>query len=235
MYLVVGGVEDVLAREVFQQAGSAKLCSEADLLESCITGNLDVDGKRVPVERLSGAIVRPHHQRWQSAHTTLQSEDAEYHDRIASLYSFFTNLACPVVNRFGLSWWVEDISYPWQLRMELEAVLGLTDGRPKEKASYFGRLWPSARRVRPRTQSVYVSGGLIRAATDDAKDFEELVESRSAALRTWQQQSGVHLCRLDFDGNSPVQLWHVEPFPMFDGEPESLVRDVAISALSVTV
>ena len=51
MYLVVGGVEDVLAREVFQQAGSAKLCSEADLLESCITGNLDVDGERVPVER----------------------------------------------------------------------------------------------------------------------------------------------------------------------------------------
>jgi hypothetical protein len=227
MYLVVGDEQDVLAREVCRQAGFSTLCSESELLESFVTNSAGV-------ERLRGAIVRPQRQRWQFTHSTLQSEDAEYHDRIASLYSFFTNLPCPVVNRFGLSWWVEDISYPWQLRIDLEAVLRLANERPHEKASYFGRFWPSARSVRPRTQSVYVSGGLVRAATDDAKSFEELVGSNAAALRKWQQRTGVHLCRLDFDANPPIQLWHVEPFPMFDGEPEALVREIAIAALNVT-
>jgi hypothetical protein len=233
MYLVVGNEADVLAREVCQRAGSATLCSENELLECCLNGSVNVAGERITRKCLRGAIVRPLRQRWHSSHSTLEGEDGEYHDRIAALYSFFTNLPCPVVNRFGLSWWVDDISYPWQLRIELESVLELVDGPPPEKTSCFGRLWPSARRVKSRSQSVYVSGELVRAATEEAQKFEDHVLKNATALQAWQKRSGVYLCRLDFNESEPIQLRHVEPFPMFEGECESLVGEIAAAALDV--
>src|SRR5687768_8328623 len=130
MYLVVGTEDDALAREVRRQAGAAsiqnRLCSEADLIDRCHEG-IGVDGLR-------GVLIRPQ-PRCSSADSAPE--------RLAALYSFLANAPCPVVNRVGLSWWVQDSSYPLQLRMQLTRALGLALESPGAKASCFGPLWPS--------------------------------------------------------------------------------------------
>lgn len=226
MYLIVGGEEDALAREVCRQATSARLCSEADLLNGHLAD--------IARDCLSGVIVRPQRWRLPLADSTPHEQNAGYHDNIATLCSFLMNLACPVVNQVGLSWWARDISYPRQLRIELAGMLGLAAAPPEEKTSYFGRLWPSARNARSETRSVYVCGGLVRRVSADAADIEDFLMRNTGQLRAWQRSTGVYLCRLDFEANTAAHLRYVEPFPSFDHESEPLVREIAAAALEVS-
>lgn len=236
MILILAEPDDPLAGRVQKQMEKlgrpVRRLSEQELMEETpmalerdgcrFGGFLRIAGGDVPVNDLSGVLVRIPRRWWPSPSFDPPDQMFVYHETTATLFCLLAGLSCPVVNRFDLGWWLNDPVYPGQLREELGDRLGLRlEGESGVNAV-----------------SVYaVDGQLIPTSEEAAPVAERLASGGGAgALATWQHSSGLRICRLDLleapGGGAPV-LERLDPCPSLLGEAPAVAGRIAAATLEM--
>jgi hypothetical protein len=247
MLLALGHPEDLLIREVrlrLTQAGVPVLTIDETQLFSetsfafhqsgaASTGSLHLGNAVLPFAEISGVLLRLPRLWWPSADYDLQDQMFVYHECSAAWFALLHSLACPIVNRFHLDWWLNDITYPDSLTHDLARSLNLHTHTEPPAETLPARIIP--RPPGPDCSSVYLAGSaVIPRPEDDAREISQLLTSSQPALARWQRDSGAQLARLDFVRNSgQLCLRHVEIFPLLDQEPASVVQSLAGATLEM--
>src|SRR5690242_304862 len=125
MMLICGSGEDRLIQEILGLGGAGSEIihvEEPELFGSCAfalrrsaqvtQGFLQVAGRRVELKDLEGVVLRLPRNWYPTEEFDLQDQMFVYHETIASWFALLESLQCPVINRFGLGWWLHDLGYP---------------------------------------------------------------------------------------------------------------------------
>jgi hypothetical protein len=194
------------------------------------SGFFEIDGQSVGLDDVQGAILRLPRAWWPSAEFDLQDQMFVYHETMASWFALFDILECPVVNRCGLGWWLQDLGYPFELRASLADAIDLEASSSGEGQWAGVGLFPTNRPVEEGVASVYRSGGRTIPAPGCSSAIIARLEGYEQALSLWEQYSGIGLSRLDFQLSGSRLQW-VEVSPQLEAEPEELVRNMASALL----
>jgi hypothetical protein len=248
MILVLGHPDDALTREVSRRlagGGMPMLCrGEPELFSetsfafeqsrSGSGGTLRVGDTTVHLNEVSGVLMRLPRLWWPSADFDLQDQTFVYHECSAAWFALLASLGCPVVNRFDLAWWLNDVTYPDALAHDLGQRLHMPTRIDPPPDPLPPRILPTM--PGKAYSSVYLAGQALlpREAGDQAA--RNWLQRYLPGLAHWQRESGVHLCRLDFEaeGNS-FFLKHIEIFPLLDEEPPALldrITDATVEMLA---
>jgi hypothetical protein len=249
MFLIVGSPSDIVVREVYRRLclkqERVRTVSEAVLYTSVsmsfrrkakhTRGFLHIDGDQIPLDRVSGVLARPTRTWWPSPEFGLQDQLFVFHETTAAWFCLLSDLACPVVNRFGLGWWLHSPTYPEWLRRRLAAVAKLDAESAQPMTSFSGRLIPVPPGDPADSTSIYAVGGqLIPVGPQGGMALDILGPNRETLTR-WQDQSGIPFCRLDLMLNDKLLLKHVEVFPLLDDEDADLVNRVGAAMMELLV
>jgi hypothetical protein len=196
-----------------------------------ISGHLKIDSERIPIRNISGALVRFPREWWPRGEFDVQDQMFVYHETTAAWFNLLTYLPCPVINRFSLGWWLQDLNYPLLLGKRLSEQLDIPMAPLEPSISYGVRLLPTNPDVSPNSASIYLVGKELFAATDEAKAVLPLLLQQSVALARWQHDNDISFCRLDFDLKCKPLLKHIETFPLFQNETKPVVENV-VSAIA---
>jgi hypothetical protein len=240
MLLVVGDPSDPLIGAVQghldAQVGTARVLGETTLFEAVPfalelcgpnrRGFLAIDGAEIPLTDLSAVVIRPSHGWWPSEDFVLKDQLFVYNETIAAWFSLLNGLACPVVNRFGLGWWLQDPNYPSRLRADLAARLGCHEVTINPMPAFVGRLLPVPPADGVDSCSVYLAGSRLVPRSADAEPSATRLAQQVRAVSAWQLDHGIGLCRLDFDRADPAALTHVEVLPQLAEEQRALIAEV---------
>lgn len=239
MILILGHPDDALIREVslrFAGGGVPMLClGEPELFagipfafeQSRIksSGSLRVNGRTIQLGDVSGVLMRLPRMWWPSEDFDLQDQMFVYHECSAAWFALLNSLDCPVVNRFNLAWWLNDITYPDTLAHELSGRLHMPARIDPPADPLPPRILPT--QPDPAHSSAYVAGQALIPRNDRDRVACDWLQQYMPALARWQQASGAQLCRLDFEReSSDFFLKHVEIFPLLDDEPAALVSRI---------
>lgn len=237
--------KDDLARclscELVKRARRIQRLDESDLFSATpftfkrsgqkISGYLKIDGERIPIRNISGVLVRFLREWWPGCEFDLQDQMFVYHETMAAWFNLLTSLPCPVINRFSLGWWLQDLNYPLLLGKRFSEQLDIPMMSLEPSISYGVRLLPTNPDMSPNSASIYLVGKEMFAANDDAKAVIPLLLRQPVALARWQCGNDISFCRLDFELKSKPLLKHIETFPLLQSETKSVVENV-VSALA---
>jgi len=196
-----------------------------------IGGYLSIGSEQVPIGKISSAFVRLPREWWPRGGLDIQDQMFVYHETTAAWFNFLTYLPCPVINRFSLGWWLQDLNYPLLLGKHLSEELDIPMVPLEPSISYGVRLLPTNRDVTPNAASIYLVGKKLLPGASDAKAILRLLLRQPRALARWQRTHKVSFCRLDFELKPQLLLKYVETFPLFQDDPKSVVKKV-VSALA---
>lgn len=196
-----------------------------------ISGYLKIDGERIPIRNISGAFVRFPREWWPGGEFDVQDQMFVYHETTAAWFNLLTYLTCPVINRFSLGWWLQDLNYPLLLGKRFSEQLDIPMVPLEPSISYGVRLLPTKPDVSPNSASIYLVGRELFPATDEANAVLPLLLRQPVALARWQHDNDISFCRLDFDLRCKPLLKHVETFPLFQNETKPVVENV-VSAIA---
>jgi hypothetical protein len=196
-----------------------------------ISGYLSFGREEVPIGKISSAFVRLPREWWPGGSLDIQDQMFVYHETTAAWFNFLTYLPCPIINRFSLGWWLQDLNYPLLLGTHFSEELNIPIVPLEPSISYGVRLLPTKRDVTSNVASIYLVGKTLVAGANNAKAILPLLRRQSRALARWQRTHDVLFCRLDFELKPQLLLKYVETFPLFQEEPKTLVKKV-VSALA---
>jgi hypothetical protein len=240
MILVLGHPDDSLIQEVRNRLtgdGIPTLCLSEQELFSDVSfafeqnrggsgGYLRLNGTSVRLNEISSALIRLPRMWWPSVELDLQDQMFVYHETSAAWFALLASLRCPIINRFELAWWLNDITYPDALVHDVGRRLEMHTRTDPPAELLPSRILP--KKPDPACSSVYVAGSSVIAREPTDRRVGDLVARRLPALASWQRESGVELCRLDFEREADdFYLRHVEIFPLLDEEPAALVEQIA--------
>jgi len=244
--LLLGDFDDVLLNTVsrlFVSRGQAvKSISDAELFskvpfafEQCgekFSGSILLDGQEIQLDDLSGVLIRLS-RRWSPPPDfDLQDQVFIYHENGASWFALLKGLRCPAVNRPALATWVQDLTYPETVARSLARALevGLSD--QFASAASFACTFPTAPPEQSSSTSFYAVQGKLIPRSGGMETLADRLEGQ--ALREWQQEQGISLCRLDFECEKDVpKLARVETHPLLNHEPAAVVEQVASAITEV--
>jgi len=183
-----------------------------------LAGTVVLDGVRREFSEITGILLRPPRVWWPGPDFDSQDQAFVYHETTATWFHLLTGFVCPVINRFALGWWLQDLNYPTQLLTTLSARLRLPVAPGESGVPYTVGLRPTHAPGRG-TASLYVAGHrLVEGAERSAGESGACacLAQRASALRRWQEENGIQFCRLDFDLSDGLRLNYVEVFPQLD-------------------
>jgi len=243
--LILGSHNDILASEVNRCSNVLNLpvqfVEENALFntvqvafERCgenLNGFVRINGCEIMFTHLSGVLVRLPHTWWPSSEFDLQDQMFVYHETTAAWFSLLSSLTCPMVNRFSLGWWVQDVNYLQLLRKRLATRLDLEITAPEPTGSYISRLIPTLPDNSSDLWCVYLVGEHIIPRSSQCYAVVSLLVQKASALTHWQEENGIVLCRLDFEHKQNIRLKHVEVFPLLDHERAALVAKITAATV----
>ena len=238
---MLGSLEDRLTAEVNRRliaSGQSVWCvSETDLFAStrfsleiestARSGLLQGTARTVSLDEITGVMFRFPRTWWPSLDFDLQDQLFVYHETASSWFCLLSGLACPQINRFGLGWWVHDLSYPDQLRLGMAERLGMATIPAAPVPPHLVRVFPTPATEAEHARHVYVVGDRVLPRTSADHEVAMHLIRRSAALAQWERDTGIVLCRLDFRQQEALELAYVEPMPMLDGEAPDIVDEIS--------
>jgi hypothetical protein len=238
--LILGQPADSLIREVSRNLADgglpalciaeSELCSEVSFtLEQSragSTGTLHVNGTVLQLPEVSSVLVRLPRMWWPSQEFGLQDQLFVYHEYGAAWFALLNSLSCPVINRFNLGWWLNDITYPSALACSLAQWLGIPVRIDPPGERLLPRILPVP--PSPSYSSAYVAGQALIPRNGESTDACDWLRHYMPSLARWQQTNDAQLCRLDFEQEGRIFcLRHVEMFPLFEDEPAELVHRIS--------
>jgi hypothetical protein len=210
MLLILANEEDSLAHAVYAVARRSGtevyMCSQAEIAGRAEQDPSDTEllcsGRRLRTSDLQGVLFRLPACWWRTA---AGSND---HDLIGAWYTLLWNLPCPVINRFGLSWWFDPAGHAVQLSLHLNASLmkALSPKPPSESAI------------------VHMAGEWFTATAPESQWAAERLSDLRPQIARWQRETGVYLARLNIRGQRTTS---VEPCPGFVSESAEIIGNVA--------
>ena len=229
MHLLLGSSQDPLLQAVQRQL-AVRGRSARHVPEDALLGRtplalrrggrddesyLDLDGARLPLADIRGVLLRLPLGWWPDPELGLQDQTFIYHETIATWFCLLSGLPCPVINRFGLGWWLSDVHYAWELRLRLATLLQGDAAAPRAPH-------PSPSRA---ARSVYLAGHRLL----DAGGADLLTDDSALhpAIQRWQQETGIILCRLDLGDDGALAVDAVDPAPEFSEQDAPLVAALA--------
>lgn len=245
MLLLLGDSADFLSLEVLLRCDEAGLgrekvvaCDEKTLFEalpfalrmdhSGCDGCLVIQGGSLALEEISAVLFRPQRWWWPPEEFDLQDQMFVYHETMASWFAICSALRCPVVNRFGLGWWLQDLNYPRQLALGFSDALGLALSLPPASGGTpYGRLLPAGPPDPVEAQSLYIAGPRLVPTSACSPALIQAIAGRRSALAGWQDETGITLCRADFTPGDTPRLRHLEVFPRLEDEERTVTEELA--------
>jgi len=197
------------------------------------SGFLTLNGIRIPYAEIKGVVIRLPLTWSLSYEFDLQDRMFVYHETLAAWFSTISNLACPVFNRFGLGWWLQDTTYHLRLLQRLAFQLAMTISTDTPSlfpahSLFFGS-------PNPCHDSAYLVGEKIikREGEEDSLLFSFLSD-KAAMLADWQESEGILLSRLDFlrKGNQ-LQLSNIDPIPSLHTEHPGTIDRIAKTIVDI--
>jgi hypothetical protein len=211
--------------------GSTPLALESH--EDGWSGYLCPGDDRLSLSDVSGVVLRLPRSWWPDPEFSLQDQMFVYHETTAAWFCLFANLRCPVMNRFGLGWWLREVNYPTTLCLELADALGigiaygrLLEPRPLQLDATGP---PSAGDL----EHVYAVGGRVISEKPESSEAAAMLDELGPELGQWQRASGILMCRLDFSRDGQNHLAYVEPSPRVEAESPQLVDRIAAAMVEV--
>ena len=245
MILILGSSADALVETVFSRGESkglpVKLLSEEELFDGApfsferdgqkLHGTIHLDGEIISLREISSALIRLTRTWWPSAGFNPKDQMFVYHETTAAWFSLITSLSCPLINRFNLGWWLQDVSYPELLRRQMADLLELETTAYELVVPADGRLYPT----RPDTTStsVYIVGERLIASSPRAELLAERLDRSRPRLASWQVENGISLCRLDFESDGRSRLKYIEVFPLIDDEHPDLIEQIGAASMAL--
>jgi hypothetical protein len=156
-----------------------------------------------------------------------------YHETLATWFALLQSIRCPVVNRFGLGWWLQDLGYPMELQTSLGEAIHLSLAEPEYNNNLIHGRLVSTRRS--SANSVYRAGGETFAVPECNREILKYLAHHGQELQRWEENSGIILSRLDFDTSGEMRLTGVEASPLFNEEDPELVKKVAGALLQCMI
>jgi len=241
MLLVLGSDDDCVTREVHKRLvtsnASVARIDEPDLFASTPfsftleqtqrSGFLRCQECQIALSDISGILFRLPRIWWPSPEFDLQDQQFVYHESSSAWFSLLTGLKCPQFNRFGLGWWVHDLAYIEQLRHGVALALGMASVDTRQSCPHVMRIFPTQAPTTEQSRHVYLIGDSVVLTTVRDRNLADRVHDHLGELTRWQDATGIHFCRLDFNYNDAIELAYVEPMPMLDDEPASSISEVA--------
>jgi hypothetical protein len=243
MILVCGSIEDALIKAIVQSDHPKKpeivRVEEKDLFDRCQfaletigdkrNGFLTLKDRKIEICALDGVILRLRRSWWPSRDFDLQDQVFVYHETIASWFALLDGLTCPIINHFGLGWWLHDPCYPIELRILLANILRLnvSDHHRQKKGAF---LFPTAREL-DGTQSIYQIGRRLLPAPGCSSEILSHISGCTNLMARWEQETGILFSRFDFSQQAELQLEGIEVSPLLEGETTELVDEVARTIL----
>lgn len=246
MILLLGDFDDVLlntvSRLLVSRGQAVKSISDAELFskvpfafEQCgekFDGSILLDGQEIQLDDLLGVLIRLSRKWWPPSDFDLQDQVFIYHENGASWFALLKGLRCPAVNRPALATWVRDLTYPETLARSLAQKLAVGLGDQSASATSFACTFPTAPPEHSSSTSFYAVDGRLILRSLGTEALADRLEGQ--ALREWQQENGISLCRLDFECKKDVsKLARVETYPLLDQEPAAVVEQVASAITEV--
>lgn len=255
MLLVLGHPDDLLIQHVYRRALSddtpIHCIDEPDLFSSVSfafeqsgassTGYLRIDetgsadATTLRLDQLSGVLLRLPRMWWPSTDLDLQDQMFVYHESSAAWFALLEGLECPVVNRFDLAWWLNDITYPATLVDDLGRKLNLHTTAAPPDSTLPPRIVPKP--PEPSCLSVYLAGSTLIPRSPKDHAISNWLAQNLSTLTAWQHENGAQLSRLDFnhEATDPTtySLHHVELFPWLEDEPPALIDQIAAATVEM--
>jgi len=238
--LILAHSDDVLARNVYnllkKKRGDVQFIDESTLFSRVqmslhrhgqqIDGFLRLRGKRILLTDLSGVLLRLHRTWWPSPSLDLQDQVFIYHETIASWFSLFATLTCPVINRFPLGWWLQEVNSMEMFRLSLAARLHMrTTISASPILAEYG-LHPTPASSYENMTSYYIAGNHLIPSLGYGRRINTILSGKFPAIASWLEHNGITLCRLDFESNGTAQLCRIEPSPVLENEPTRLINKI---------
>lgn len=148
----------------------------------------------LPLAEISGVLLRVRRAWWPEDGFDLPDASFVFHETLAAWIAVLKALKVPMVNDFGLGWWLGDPSYPEALRQDLARHLKLRAPQPGTGAAGI--------------EAWLVAGSLVLGPSGNAAPTALAGE----ALRDWQRRTGIHFARVDLASDGGAVL-AVDPFP----------------------
>ncbi|HET8549421.1 MAG TPA: hypothetical protein VFL57_15520 [Bryobacteraceae bacterium] len=211
--------EDSLAhavRRIASRVGTAVLmCGDPEIVDagpqSLAFKSVICAGRRVRASDIAGVLCRLPACWWSAGYSGV------YQERIGAWYTLLCELPCPVVNRFGLSWWLDQEGYALQLSLYLNAALTNT----RQAAAHASG--PAA---------VYMVGPALIPGSGESRFMADRLRGDVPVLRHWQNETGVVFAKLTFgaDRAKPVA---VDPCPDCSAESAEITGQLADAVYSM--
>lgn len=248
MLLICGSRDDRFVSEFLRLSLDAELktelIEEAELFGSCpfaferqgstTKGFLNLHQQVVSLNELQGVILRLPRLWWPSHEFDLQDQMFVYHEVTASWFALIDCLTCPVVNRFGLGWWLQDLSYSLELRDALALAIGAETIELEGASLESIRQWPAQPgddRETKKVIGVYRSAGVTIPNQECPADLLAHLKAWDMDLSQWESESGITLYRMDFEKSDGLRLKWIDVQPSFADESKELLEESAVAAL----
>jgi hypothetical protein len=247
MLLVCGNQQDILVQEFISQGNDSStetiILTETEMFNEtglCLTksrlqtdGYLRVGTRRFELAEIKGVLLRLNRDWWPSASFDLKDQMFVYHETVAAWYALLDSLSCPVLNRWGLGWWLQDLCYPERLRVSLGELLQLPLVDNDNASFLNGRLLPTSPRQQEGLESVYRAAGQTIAGDYCSEALIDYMDSRKQQVLEWEAQHGIYLSRLDFHVGDGITLEHAESYPALNQEVKGITSRIAVALREV--
>jgi hypothetical protein len=176
--------------------------------------------------------MRLQHIWWPSADFDIQDQSFIYHETTAAWFTVLAGLKCRMVNRFGLSWWLRDQTYPILLAERLATCLGLQTTTANWTTTPHEPTWHSEHEPSNDVRVVYVIGKyIIPRRYSDRLLARDLIVKMDALAR-WQGETGATLSRITFQRGDHLRVKEVDIFPRLEQEEPDLLARVSAAVVS---
>lgn len=195
-------------------------------------GFLRAGTEELRLDEVSGVLLRPSRDWWPAPGLDLQDQVFVYHETTAAWFAVLAALEAPVVNRFGLGWWLHDLGYPDELRLALGRQLGLATAPRENGYDDTGRL--AAAPLDPaQSIGLYLVADQVVPRNDTPEPMAERLRTQPEVLDRWRRSTGIVFCRLDFDTRRQDHLRHVEVLPPLEDESPTTIDRLAVAMTEV--
>jgi hypothetical protein len=239
--LLLGSAADTLLGAVRRELGvrnrSVLVVDETDLLSRArftfirrgleTTGSIQIDDRIISTDKISGVLLRLGRTWWPDRSFDLQDQMFVFHETIAAWFNFLSYLRCPVVNQFSLGWWLHDLNYPLDLARSLCDAMEIPLARLPPSLPYEIRLNATEPGSSPTGGSIYIAGNEIISRHAKTQAVIASLQEKHDTLNEWLRHHQLSVCRLDFQLEAQPAVSRVEAYPLFDGERESVLHNVA--------
>jgi hypothetical protein len=200
--------------------------------KDCKDGYIVINEKKIGFSKIDGILLRLPRFWWPSQDFDLKDQIFIYHETIAAWYSLLWHLDCPIINKFDLGWWLNDVNYPILIKEKLARYLHINTVQ-SEFNSYVqsDRIYPSFPGNLPNVKSAYIVGKKIIHRTESGRLLlDSYLRENFDNLSSRLKENGIIFCRLDFecDENKEdgLKIRYVETFPLVNNEDRYILQKI---------